>query len=139
MSCTLGSSALRRYNRRMIFSALIYSATLMPVAYAVKHTHPTQLVAVFLTIFPALANAAMIVVIGLYLKEETDEFQRELLVQVLLWAAALTLTVTSTWGLLEMLSNVTPLPSFYVIVIYWVFFALVSLPLRLRYRTGRDD
>jgi hypothetical protein len=139
MDCTTGSTALRRYNRRMIYSALAYAVTLLPITYAVRHNHPTQLVAILLTILPAVANASMVGVIGLYLKEETDEFQRELLVKGLLWAAALTGIVTSTWGLLEMLSHVTPLPSFWVYVIYWPFYAVSNVVLRLRYRIGRDE
>jgi hypothetical protein len=139
MYCKTGSSAFRRYNVRMIVTALVYCATLLPAVYTIKHHHPSHLVAILLAMFPALALFSQVVVVGLYLKEETDEFQRELLIQQLLWAAALTLVTTSTWGLLEMLSNVRPLLSFYVFVLYWLFFGLVSLPLRLRYRVGRDE
>ncbi len=139
MYCQPKSPAVRRYNRRMLFSSCAYVVTLLPAVYAVNHSHPSQLVAIILTIFPALATAATVAVVGLYLKEETDEFQRELLVQGLLWATALTLVTASTWGLLEMLSKVTPLPAFYLYVVYWFFFGLANVPLRMRYRMGRDE
>src|SRR5450756_1305058 len=101
MICRSPSPAVRRYNRRMLFASAVYLVTLLPAVLAIKHLHPGHAIAVVLAIIPALPIAAIVAIVGLYLKEEKDEFQRELLIQALLWATACTLVATSTWGLLE--------------------------------------
>ena len=139
MICRTLSPAVRRYNRRMFVASATYMVTLVSTILVIKHLHPSHVIAIVLGIIPAIPIAAIIAIVGFYLKEENDEFQRELLIQALLWASAFTLVTTSTWGLLEMYAKVSPLPSFYVFVLYWFFFGMASIPLRLRYRTGSDD
>jgi hypothetical protein len=139
MLCKPNSPAVRRYNRRIFIATAAYLVTLLSTALIIKHLHPAHAVAVVLAIIPAIPIAATIAIVGLYLKEEKDEFQRELLIQALLWATAFTLTTTSTWGLLEIYAEVAPLTSFYVFVLFWFFFGMAMIPLRMRYRTGRDD
>ena len=139
MICSTPSPAVRRYNRRMFLAAGSYMVTLVFTILIIKHLHPSHAIAIVLGIIPAIPIAAIVAIVGFYLKEESDEFQRELLIQALLWASACTLVTTSTWGLLEMYANVSPLPSFYVFVLYWFFFGIATIPLRLRYRTGSDD
>ena len=76
----------------------------------------------------------MIAIAGLYLKEETDEFQRSIFQQSLLWSIGLVLAVTSIWGLLEMIASVPHLPIFYVFPAFCVFFGICSPLLKRRYR-----
>jgi hypothetical protein len=139
MLCRTLSPAVRRYNRRMFFASAAYLVTLLTTALTIKHLHPGQAVAIVLAIIPALPIAAIVAIVGFYLKEEKDEFQRELLIQALLWATAFTLVTTSTWGLLEIYAKVAPLTSFYVFILFWFFFGMAMIPLRLRYRTGPND
>jgi len=139
MICKTTSPAVRRYKRRIFVATAAYLVTLVSTALIIKHLHPAHAVAVVLAIIPAIPIAATIAIIGLYLKEEKDEFQRELLVQALLWATAFTLVTTSTWGLLELYAEAAPLTSFYVFILFWFFCGMAMIPLRLRYRTGRDE
>jgi len=139
MICRTISPAVRRYNRRIFLASAVYLVTLLGTVLSIKHLHPGHAIAVVLAIIPALPIAAIVAIVGLYLKEEKDEFQRELLIQALLWATAFTLVTTSTWGLLEMYSGAPPLPAFYVFVLFWFFFGMSMIPLRIRYRTGSND
>ena len=139
MICRTLSPAVRRYNRRMLLASAAYLVTLLSTAFSIKHLHPGHAIAVVLAIIPAIPIAGIVAIVGFYLKEEKDEFQRELLIQALLWATAFTLVTTSTWGLLEIYAKVAPLTSFYVFILFWFFFGMAMIPLRLRYRTGAND
>jgi uncharacterized membrane protein len=59
-------------------------------------------------VIPALPILAAIGVVGRYLVEETDEYQRALLVRAVLWATGGTLVVTTVWGFLESFAHVRP-------------------------------
>lgn len=52
----------------------------------------------------------IIVIIGLYLKEESDEYVRMQSVRMILFATGLTLAVTTVWGFLTSLAAVASLP-----------------------------
>jgi hypothetical protein len=87
-----------------------------------------------LAVLPALPLIASIVVWGLYLLEEQDEFQRNVLIQSMLWGIALTLGVLTAWGFLELF---VPVPHFQLYLAYplFAFFVGVSTPLlKRRYR-----
>jgi hypothetical protein len=121
-----------------MWAMLFYVVSIVATKIILRH-HPSQLFAILFSAATAMALVAVVAIVGLYLKEETDEFQRELLIQNLLWATAGTLAATSTWGLIEMFSNVPRLPVYYVFVLFWLFFGLAAIPLRLRYRSGPNE
>ena len=139
MECTAKTRAVHSYTRRIMITMAVYIVACILAVTARDHLHTDRLLVIVLAIATAIPLVAVIAIVGLYLKEETDEFQRELLVQQILWATGLTLTCTSTWGMLEMFSGVPRLPAFYIFVIFWIFFGLVSVPLRRRYRTVADE
>jgi uncharacterized membrane protein YcfT len=87
-----------------------------------------------IAILPSIPLVAMIAIAGLYLKEETDEFQRAIFQQSLLWSIGFVLALTSIWGLLEMIADVPHLPIFYVFPGFCVFFGICSPLLKRRYR-----
>ena len=76
MICRTLSPAVRRYNKRIFLASAAYLVTLLSTALTIKHLHPAHAVAVVLAIIPAIPIAATIAIVGLYLKEEKDEFQR---------------------------------------------------------------
>jgi hypothetical protein len=138
MYCKPNSTAVKRYILRCIWATCYYIVSVVITKITLRH-HPSQLLAILFSGVSAMGLVAVVAIVGLYLKEEKDEFQRELLVQNLLWATAGTITATSTWGLIEMFSDVPRLPVYYVFVMFWIFFALASLPLRLRYRSRPNE
>jgi hypothetical protein len=139
MECTPKTRAARSYTRRIMITMAFYMVACILAVAARNNLHTDRFLVIILAIATAIPLVAVIAIVGLYLKEETDEFQRELLVQQLLWATGLTLTSTSTWGMLEMFSGLPRLPAFYIFVIFWIFFGLASFPLRRRYRTVADE
>jgi hypothetical protein len=139
MTCFSSSKAIGRYNRRMLVVAIIYIVVLLSVVFALKHLHLARPIVIVLSILPSIPIIGMVSVVGLYLREETDEFLRHLLIQSLLWTMGVTLAATSVWGFLELFAAAPRISQFYVFVAYWIFYGIVNPIVRQRYRAGATD
>jgi hypothetical protein len=82
----------------------------------------------------ALLGVAFIVIFGLYLKEEQDEFERAVWVQALLWGIGATLTVITFWGSLVEFELAKSLKLMFVFPLFWLITCVARLVLKLRYR-----
>jgi len=71
---------------------------------------------------------------GIYLAQEKDEFQRNILVQSLLWGIGGTLAVTTTWGFLELFAGVTHFQTYLTLPVFCFFFGVASPLLKRKYR-----
>ena len=134
MDCLPNNPAANRYKARIrpVFAA--YALTTIGVALLFKHHTPHGPLAYLLAIIPALTIIAMIVIVGLYLKEETDEFQRNVLVQSMVWGTGVTLSITTLWGFLELFSLAPHFDTYLVFPLFW-FCVGVSTPfLKRKYR-----
>jgi len=132
------SPANRRYVIRFISTMSAYAVLLATVIFYLVRFRPTGPIVYFLAVLPALPIIGVIVVVGLYLREEKDEFQRALIERSLLWGMGGTLAVTSVWGFLEMFSRIPHLNPFYNFALFWVFVGIASIVLRLQYRSGDE-
>jgi len=129
-----GSLAKRRYRiRSLVAAALCVLFTLLAVT-AFRHTHPAPGVAYVLAVLPALPILGALVATGLYLGEERDEFQRNVLVQSLLIGIGGTLATSTVWGFLEDFGHAPHLDPIWIFSLFWLFAGL-SLPVvKMRYR-----
>src|SRR5690242_17582343 len=93
--------AQKRYIKRFLATMAVYVATVLAASYGFAHFHIIGLAAYALAIAPGLPILGVIAVIGLYLAEEKDEFERSVLVESMLWGIGFTLALCSIWGLLE--------------------------------------
>jgi uncharacterized membrane protein YcfT len=134
MDCLPNNQASKRYNKRYLIATPLYLVLLSLAVYILRHYHPSRPLAIVIAILPTIPLVAMIAIAGLYLKEETDEFQRSIFQQSILWSIGLVLAVTSIWGLLEMIASVPHLPVFYVFPAFCIFFGICSPLLKRRYR-----
>lgn len=107
--------AYRAYLRRMAIAAAAYLATIFVAVRLLHHGAPANLLSGVVALLPGIAVLAMILAIVRLLIELDDEFLRLLEVRKALVATALTLAVTSVWGLLELLAKVPRLD------VFWVF------------------
>jgi hypothetical protein len=55
-----------------------------------------------------MAIIAALVSGGMYLSEETDEFQRHLFIQSILWGVGAIVAITSVWGWLQIYTHIFP-------------------------------
>jgi hypothetical protein len=103
-------------------------------AVGIRFVHLRGIAAYLVAVLPALPIAAALVWTGVYLDEEKDEFQRNLLIQSILGGIGATLIVTTAWGYLEDFTHVSPLPLSMVYPMFWVFTGISFPVVRMRYR-----
>jgi hypothetical protein len=134
MNCMPQSPATKRYTKRFAIAATIYILALFSATRIFRHDHPTGAIAYLLAVLPALPILGMIVVVGIYLAEEKDEFQRNLFIQSMIWSIGATLSVTTVWGFLENFTNTAHLQPYLIFPMFAVFVGISTPLLKLRYR-----
>jgi hypothetical protein len=125
--------AKRRYLVRFSSTMGLYAIAVIAVVRYLVRSHPTGPILYVLAVLPALPIIGSIVVVGLYIAEENDEFQRRLIEWSLLWAMGGTLATTSVWGFLEMFAHARHITPFWVFPLFWVSTGIASIGLRIRY------
>jgi len=124
-----------RMEDRMLFIGLpLIVANIAMAIWGIGYRHLTGVPAYLPAILVALPGVAFIVIFGLYLSEEQDEFQRNLWVQSLLWGIGATLTVITFWGSLVEFELAKGLKLMFVFPLFWLVTCIARLVLRLRYR-----
>lgn len=128
------SPAGRRYLKRFIPTMVVYAATVFGASFAFDLWNPTGPLAWLIALAPALPIVAVISIMGLYIKEETDEFQRNILIESMLWGFGVTLSVTTVCGFLEIYVHTPPLQSFWAFPLFCGAMGLSQVFVRRRYR-----
>ncbi len=128
------SPAQKRYLKRFLPTMAAYIVVIFGSSYAFSHLHPTGLLAYALAIAPGIPILGVIAVIGLYIAEEKDEFERSVLVESMLWGIGFTIALCTVWGLLENYVGVPRLWVFLVGPIFCGAYGLATPLIRLRYR-----
>ena len=116
--------AFRRYQYRVIAASLVYAAALLAVVWVFKHHPPQGALAYALAILPALPMVGVFAAMGLFLREETDEFQRFLVVRQILIGTGLSLSICTVWGFLESFVPVHHFEAYWVAVVWFAMFAV---------------
>ena len=134
MICTPKNAAMRRYTVRFLAVMSLYALFLVGTVWSFVHLHPTGLPAYLLAILPSLPIIGALVVVGLYVSEEKDEFLRSVFLQSMIWSIGATLTVTTVWGFLENFVQVPHMELYLVFPLFWLFVGIFQPMLKLRYR-----
>jgi|SRR5271165_3335554 len=134
MICNTNNLATRRYLWRFLPTMGLYVAFLFTAVWVFSRYHPTGVLAYALAVLPALPIIGVIVVVGLYLSEEKDEFQRTVLIQSMIWGIGVTLAITTVWGFLEDFVNVPHMQPYLVFPIYCALSGIFTPILKARYR-----
>jgi len=132
------SPAARRFLRRVAIASGAYVVTVFFTLHIFRRGPLHLPEAIGVAIVPSLPILAVIAIVGLYLKEETDEFKREIFIQSLLWGSGLTLALTSFWSFLHLFAHVPGVDGFHVFAMFWIFVAISAFPLA-RYYGGSDE
>ncbi len=133
------SAASRRYLRRTFIATVIYLISVFLAFHVFHHGRMPLPSALALAAFPSIPIVAIIAIVGLYLKEEKDEFQREVFIQSLLWAAGITLAATSFWSFVHLFTHFPPVDGFHVFALFWLSFGLATIPVRRHYAGGSSE
>ncbi len=130
----LCSPAGVRYRRRFMGAMVLYVVALT-VAIGVRiRLHPTGVLAYLTAIAPAVPIVAAIAVMGLYLREETDEVERAIKSESALWATGGLLSIASVWGFLEMFGLAPHVEVWAAFPVWAVFLGPAEIFTRRRYR-----
>jgi hypothetical protein len=125
--------ALRRYSQRLSVAMAVYVATILIAAsYAKGRTHGP--LAYALAALPGLAVIAILVAIGLYLREEKDEFLRAIQTEALLWSCGITLAVATSWGFLQMFTDIYRAPLCFIFALFCFVWGVAAAIIQRRYR-----
>jgi hypothetical protein len=114
--------------------SILYVAVVFFAKWSFQHLHPTGLSLYLLALLPALPMVASLAIVGLYVAEETDEFERSILIQSILWGLGGSLAVSTIWGALEDFAQAPHRAAFYSYLFFWIFMAISGVVIRLRYR-----
>lgn len=90
----------RRYLRRFFPTMISYVVVLFACVWAIRNWKPQGLELILLSVLPALPVIGVIVVMGLYLIEETDEFLRQRIASCMLFGTGVLLAATTTYAFL---------------------------------------
>jgi len=128
------SSAFRRYKTRSVTTMLLYVLSLAITSIGFDHFRLTGLAVYLLAILPALPILVAMVVVGLYLAEEKDEFVRSFWLEAMLWGIGPTMALTTVWGSLTKFAHLWGMDLFLVYPIYCVFVFIATAVLKRKYR-----
>jgi cytochrome bd-type quinol oxidase subunit 2 len=120
--CFVRSEAARLYRRRQSIAITVYVVLLFGVIWAKLGLSLSGPAAYAIAVLPCLPLVAVVAAMGLYLREERDEFERMVQVESALWATGVVLVLSTAWGFIEMLASAPHVPS-------WVWFPLWSVSL----------
>jgi hypothetical protein len=134
MICSIKNPAERRYVIRMWISAALCVLFSLVAALVFRLSHPHGVLAYLVAVLPALPIMGALVCTGLYLGEEKDEFQRNLLVQSLLGGTGGILAVITAWGYMEDFARAPHMDLVYVYPLFWVFAGISYVVVKARYR-----
>ena len=130
------SPAARRYIRRFTPTMIAYVAILFAASWAVDAWHPAGPVLWALSVLPALPIIGVLVVIGLYLAEETDEYLRQRIVTAALFGIGAILSVSAVLGFLQFNGVVGKVDVFWAFPGWCAAWGLAQCWMALRDRMG---
>jgi hypothetical protein len=139
MGCRVKSKAEKNYLKRMIQTMGAYVLLVFCTTYLVRHGHLSGWLVYVFALLPCVAIFRLLHVVALYLKEETDEFQRMLVVRSILWGSAAVLVMAAVSDFLRSYTKVGELPPFTMFMVFWVVFGIAQGVQGMMNRAGGDE
>jgi hypothetical protein len=93
----------------------------------------------FWALVPCIPVLRLIHVLALYIQEESDEFQRLLVVRSVLWGGAAMLAVAAFSDFLRSYTKIGNLPPFTMFMVFWCVFGLAQGVQAMMNPAGSDD
>jgi hypothetical protein len=134
MLCSIKNPSVRHYVIRMWIVAALCVLFSVVAALVFRLSHPHGILSYLVAVLPALPIMGALVYTGVYLAEEKDEFQRNLLVQSLLGGTGGILAITTAWGYMEDFAHAPHMDLIWVYPLFWVFVGISYGLVKARYR-----
>ena len=137
--CTNPTKAAKRYSQRVGAIMIFYVLAVYRVTKLVHDHHPTGWKLYFTAALPAIPILALLAVVGMYLREEVDEYKRLVIVRSMLVAIGVTLAMTAFTDFLRSYGAITEVPPFTEFVVFWVVMAIAQAVQSVMNRVKDDD
>jgi len=131
MLLKINNPARHRYEGRVI---KIFSFWGVFAALLVWKGHLAGMLAYALAVLLSLPLVGLIVAFGLYLRDEQDEFLRNVQIQSMLWSIGATFIVTIFLGFLEFLGLTQHFNPTFIFILFACLMGVSSWILKLRYK-----
>lgn len=122
----LARPASKRYTVRVLVLMAIYVAALFGAVAYFNGDPSDGWLRYLIALAPAVPAVGVFWAVGMYLKEEDDEYLRYQLVRTSLVATAITLGLATAWGFLEQFETVPHVPAYYAFMVYWASVGLTQ-------------
>ena len=128
--------AARRYMQRFVPTMTAYVVLVLGTSLAVARFHPTGVALVVLSILPALPILGILLVIGLYVREESDEYVRQRLVIAMLFGIGVVLAAATVLGFLQVYHAIGQIDVFWAFPLWCASWGLAQCAMAWRDRAG---
>jgi len=133
-----GSKAGKVFRKRMLWTMLIYLAVIFGAASIVRHGHPVGWHLYFWAVAPAVPVLGMLIYMGVYLRDETDEYLRMQAMRSMLAATGVVMATLVVNDFLRAFANVGALPAFTAFVLFFLSFGAAQGVQQLMNKGGSD-
>ena len=133
------SAAGKRYRRRVATAMSIYVVLLLSCIKLVKAVPIKGWALYSVSVLPAIPILAVLLILGRYLQEETDEYLRMLTVRSLLVAAGAMLATTVVDDFLRVIAHRGALDEFVCFIVFFASFGIAQLVQELPARRAGDE
>jgi len=125
---------MKRYRRRLAVAMIAYFLLLLGSLTLLCSGGLTGPLLWIVAAAPAIPILGVLVVMGLYLKEEPDEFERMIHVESMLWGLGAVLGVSTVWGFLSNAGVVPAPPLFLMFPLFCLAWGFSQPFIRRRYQ-----
>jgi hypothetical protein len=125
---------MKRYRRRLAVAMITYFLALMGSISLLNEVKLSGPLLWIVAAAPAIPILGVLVVMGLYLREEPDEFERAVHVESMLWGLGAVLAVTTVWGFLSNAHVIPAPPLFLVFPLFCLSWGISQPFIRRRYQ-----
>ena len=126
------TAASLKLRKSILIGVVLYEVVFTGTYYAIHRLHPAGPALVALAVLTTLPVILMYIIFGRYLREERDEYKRDLAVRCVLWGTAGAMSVQFFASFLRIFDWKGQLPLF---TEFWVF-ALFMLVAKVSYRAS---
>lgn len=133
------SPASVRFLWRFIGATLVYGVLITGATWTARNLDPSPAGLIALSILPAIAIAASLIVIGLYLVEETDEYVRKRQAVAMLISIGVLLTLSTALGFLQQRNLLGTVDLLWAFPAWCVTWSIIQCWMAIRdYRRAED-
>jgi RsiW-degrading membrane proteinase PrsW (M82 family) len=139
MFCDWKSKASKRYQITVLIEMAAYVLILLGEKTFLGHHNPVGIELYALAALPTVPIIAVLVSVGIYLRDEKDEYQRDLMVKSMLWGTAGVLSLSTFLAFLHSFGWTGSVSPFTEFVAFWLLVAAAKAFYKLMDRVPADE